>query len=88
MRLVFCGLGHQIVLLLHFPELLSATPSSLLETPDIGVVVFSMVPRCETFREASILDVYISIVCCVSIVEIKLITRSFRLLDNRCRNVW
>ena len=55
MRLVFCGLGHHIVQLLHFPDVLS--PPSLAvswKTPDIDVVVPSMVPRCETFREASI----------------------------------
>ena len=54
MCLVFCGLEHQIVLLLHFPEFLSSPSLVSLKTPDIDVVVSSVVPRCETFREASI----------------------------------
>ena len=55
MRLVLPTPGHQTVLLLHFPELLS--PLSLADcwkAPDIDVVVSSMVPRCETFRAASL----------------------------------
>ena len=55
MRLVFCGPGHQIALLLHFPGLFSPPSVALSwKTPDIDVVVSSMVPRCETFLEASI----------------------------------
>ena len=55
MRIVFCGLGHQIVLLLQYSKLLS--PPSLAvswKMYDINVVASSMVPLCETFREDSI----------------------------------